>query len=279
MKYINASGTTKYISGEVPLIKFDNLTKLDFIGHAFSTRFGGVSRDEFESMNLTHTRGDDNEYVRRNFEIIADAMGVDTSKMVYAKQTHTANVLKVTKKHCGMGVVKDRDFDNIDGLVTDEAGIVLVTSYADCVPVFFADPVRKVIGLSHSGWRGTVSNISYNTIDVMSREYGSEKENIVCFIGPSICKDCYEVGEDVAKEFAGVYKDCIDKILYASPDKPGKYQLDLHAANYINLIDSGIRPENIQITDICTCCNPDVLFSHRASKGKRGGLCGFLWIR
>ena len=176
-----------------------------------------------------------------------------------------------------MGVTRERNFDNIDGLITNEPGVVLVTSYADCVPVFFADPVAHAIGLSHSGWRGTVGNISKSTIDLMCSEYGCKRENIICFIGPSICRDCYEIGEDVAKEFATVYSD--DKVLTKSEITAGKYYLDLHRANYLNLIDSGIPDKNIGITDICTCCNPDILYSHRASKGRRGGLCGFLWIK
>ena len=277
MKYINDTGTTTYQDGDVPIIKFNNLSKLDFVDHAFSTRLGGVSTGEYFSMNLTHTRNDIPACVDRNFEIIAQRLGVSTSDMVYAKQTHTTNVLAVDKSRAGMGVTRERNFDNIDGLITNEPGVVLVTSYADCVPVFFADPVAHAIGLSHSGWRGTVGNISKSTIELMCSEYGCKRDNIICFIGPSICRDCYEIGEDVAKEFATVYSD--DKVLTKSEITAGKYYLDLHRANYLNLINSGIPDKNIGITDICTCCNPDILYSHRASKGRRGGLCGFLWIK
>lgn len=278
INYTNFSNTTVFHDTKVPHISFKNMDKLDFIRHGFSTRLGGVSDGIYSSMNLTFTRGDDENKVRRNFEIIAKELGMPVESMVYAKQTHTVNVMEVKEQHMGMGIIKERDFDNIDGLVCNTAGITLVTSYADCVPLFFADSVHKAIGLSHSGWRGTVGNIAKNTVNKMTELYGSKPEDIVVFIGPSICRECYEVGSDTAEEFAKAYKDKVfDDILF--PKDNGKFTLDLHRANYHNLIDCGIKEENIEITDICTCHNPDILFSHRASHGERGGLCGFLQIK
>lgn len=279
INYLNFNGTTKYNQSKVPYISFTNFDKLGFITHGFSTRLGGVSKNEFESMNLSYTRGDDNEKVNENFRRIGKELNISPENMVYAMQTHTSNVMAVTEHHRGMGVVKERDFSDIDGLITNIPNVALVTGYADCVPLFFADPVKKVIGASHSGWRGTVKNIAKVTVDKMKECYDCNPADIRAFIGPSICKSCYEVGEDVAEEFAAVYKEeTFNGILMPKTPYSGKYMLNLHRANYINFINSGLLPENIMVTDICTCCNPKLLFSHRASDGKRGGMCGFIQI-
>lgn len=277
INYINFSNTTRFHDTKIPYITFRSFEKLDFIRHGFSTRLGGVSKGIYESMNLNFTRGDDNEAVRRNFSLIGEALNILPDHMVFAMQTHTANVMEADYEHLGMGVTKDRSFSDIDGLVTNRPGIALVTSYADCVPIFLADPVKKAIGLSHAGWKGTVKNIAAVTVERMNKLYNSRPEDIFAFIGPSICRNCYEIGEDVAEEFAKAYSENVfDGILF--PKENNKFHLDLHHANYFNLVNAGLLPEHISVTDICTCCNPEILYSHRASKGLRGGLCGFLEI-
>lgn len=277
INFYDFSNTTK-IQGTVPHITFNNLNGVDFIKHGFSTRLGGVSKGIYSSMNLSFTRGDDEKAVSQNFEIIGNELDMDVNSMVYAMQTHTTNVMKVTKEHCGMGVTRERNFSDVDGLITNEPGVTLVTSYADCVPLFFADTRNKAIGLSHSGWRGMVGNIADVTVKMMEKEYNTDPADIVAFIGPSICHNCYEVSEDVAEQFAKAYgTEVFEDILYIKDN--GKFKLDLWRANYRNFINAGILPENIGITDICTCCNSDLLFSHRASKGMRGGMCGFLTIK
>lgn len=283
IKYINEHNqrTTEFIdslNGSVPFIRFKCFENIDFINHGFSTRLGGTSKGIYSSMNLSFGRGDDNACVEENFRLIASVIGTSPENMVNAMQTHTANVLKVGKDKCGMGVTRKRDFSDIDGLVTNEPGVCLVTSYADCIPLFFVDPVKKCIGLSHSGWRGTVSKIGINTVKMMKDEFGSDPADIIAFIGPGICKDCYEISSDVADEFKAAYtKEQSDILLTQKNDE--KYQLDLHQANVYNLLNAGLNPEHIHVTDICTCCNPEILFSHRASQGQRGGMCGFLEIK
>lgn len=281
IKYLNGSETTVFHYGRTPYITFRSFDGLDFVRHGFSTRLGGVSHGIYESMNLCFTRGDDEEAVRRNFELIGGALKISPEDMVYAMQTHTVNVMEAENRHRGMGVVRSRDYDGVDGLVTNVPGIALVTTYADCVPVFLADPVKKTIGLVHSGWKGTVNNIAEAAVNRLLELYGSKPENISAFIGPSICRRCYEVGEDVAELFAERYgRDAfVTGILNPVSPYKGKFLLDLHTANKINLMNAGILEENIGITDICTCCNPGLLFSHRASKGQRGGMCGFLQIK
>lgn len=273
--------TTRLVISEndIPLLRFPVYEKLSFIEHAFSTREGGVSSGIYSSMNLTFNLEDSEENVKENFHRISDALHIPMEQMVYSRQTHTTNVLRVETYHKGMGIVRERDYDNIDGLITNVPGICLVTSYADCVPLFFADPVSGCIGLSHSGWRGTVGNIAQNTVTKLKEEYNSNPMDIIACIGPSICVHCYEVSADVAEQFAQKYTKKEQERIIRPSDKPEKYQLNLQMANYYNMLHAGITPKNIYISDICTCCNPSLLFSHRATKGRRGILCGFLYIK
>ena len=134
---------SEHTSTKVPYIKFKCFEGIDFINYGFSTRLGGTSKGIFSSMNLSFARGDDKNCVSKNFELIADAIGTTPQNMVYAMQTHTSNVLKVGKNECGMGVTKKRDFSDIDGLITNEPGVCLVTSYADCVPLYFVDITER----------------------------------------------------------------------------------------------------------------------------------------
>lgn len=246
--------------------------------HGFSTRLGGVSGEHLYSMNLSFSRGDKEENVKENFRRIASAIGFSEENMVFSDQTHTANIRKVTKADCGKGFSRKRDYKDIDGLITNEPEVVLTTFFADCVPVFLIDPVRRAIGLVHSGWRGTVSKISQAAIRCMQEEYGSQPEEILAAVGPSICQDCYEVSRDVIEEFQKHFdQKHWQDLFYAKSD--GKYQLNLWKANEIILREAGILEDHISITDLCTCCNSEFLYSHRASKGMRGNLAAFLMIR
>lgn len=262
---------------KLPLIRYDLFDELPFLTHGFTTRLGGVSEGIFSTMNLSFTRGDDREKVLRNYEILAGEIGYSVEDFVASDQTHTTNIRIVTKADRGKGIVRKRDYKDIDGLMTNEKDIVLFTYYADCVPLFFADRVKKVIALSHSGWRGTVNRMAEVTINKMCREFGSNKEDIICAIGPSICRDCYEVSEDVRLEFERKFcAEDMKKIFTAKEND--KYLLDLWKANEIILIEAGISADNIENRQICTCCNKDILFSHRGLAGKRGNLAAFMAI-
>ncbi len=262
----------------VPFFVFPLLEDTGLVSHCFSTRLGGVSKGEFSSMNFSFTRGDRPEDVMENYSRMANALGADRERMVLSWQTHTTNIRRVTEADAGKGIVKERDYRDVDGLITDVPGITLVTFYADCVPLYFLDPVRRAIGLSHSGWRGTVKRMGEVTVRAMKEAFGSEPEDILACVGPSICKDCYEIGPEVAAEFEAEFpqEDCF-RILEKKRD--GKYMLDLWTANRIVLEGAGILPDHIEVTDLCTRCNPDVFFSHRAMGEKRGNLCAFLSLK
>ena len=269
--------TEKNVSG-VPFLQYPLFENTKVVNHGVSTRLGGVSEGIYSSMNLSFTRGDKDECVLENYKRMAAAVGVSQEKMVCSRQTHTTNVRIVTAEDAGKGVIRERDYDDVDGLVTNVPGICLVTFYADCVPLLFVDPVKRVIASSHSGWRGTASRMGQVTVETMQREYGCRPEDILAAIGPSICQDCYEVSEDVILEFQKSFAEELWKDLYYKKEN-GKYQLNLWKANEHVLLESGILPEHLAVTNLCTCCNPDLLFSHRASNGKRGNLAAFLALK
>lgn len=213
-----------------------------------------------------------------NYRRIGHALGISPEQIVCSDQTHTVNVRKVGRDDCGNGITKPKPYRDVDGLITDEAQVALATFYADCVPLYLVDPEKKAIGLAHSGWRGTVGKIGKATVEAMRREYGCRPEAIRTVIGPSICQECYEVSEDVAEAFKKAYDPGLwDRLMTRRED--GKYQLNLWEACRENFLEAGILPEHISMPEICTCCNPGFLFSHRASKGKRGNLAAFLMLK
>lgn len=248
------------------------------VKHGFSTRLGGVSKGVCSTMNFSFSRGDREEDVRENFRRMSAALEVQEENIVFSNQTHTTNVRVVTEKDRGKGLIKPLDYDDVDGLVTNIPGICLTTFYADCVPLFFVDPVKRVIGLSHSGWRGTVGKIGKRTVEKMQEEYGSNPKDILAAIGPSICQDCYEVSEDVIEEFKKAFDGEQWRDLFYRKEN-GKYQLNLWKANEYVFLEAGIQKEHMAVSNVCTCCNDEVFFSHRASCGRRGNLAAFLTIR
>lgn len=278
IRYKDERQIFREIEKEVPYLEYPLLTDTKIVHHGFSTRLGGVSQGCYASMNLSFTRGDDEAAVRENYHRIAKSIGVKCENMVLSQQTHTTNVRVVTEKDKGKGIVTPLDYTDVDGMVTNIPGICLVTFYADCVPLYFVDPVQKAIGLSHSGWRGTVGKIGKETIRKMEEQYGSDPKDILAAVGPSICKDCYEVSEDVILEFQKNFEERYWKDLFYRKEN-GKYQLDLWKANEIIFKESGILPEHIAVTNVCTHCNSEILYSHRTSGDRRGNLAAFLALK
>ena len=260
-----------------PLLHYPLLEQTGIVEHCFTTRLGGVSKGVCASLNFSFSRGDNPEAVLENYRRVAEVFGKGIEDFICTDQTHTTTVLHVGKEEAGFGVTKERSYTDVDGLITDEPGVILSTFYADCVPLYFVDPVHKAIGLSHSGWRGTVGRMGQKTLEAMKEAFGTNPADVYAAIGPSICQDCYEISEDVAEHF---YKEFVghgEQILMNKGN--GKYQLDLWKTNEIVLVEAGILPEHLAVTNICTCCNSEVLFSHRASQGKRGNLAAFLMLR
>ncbi len=254
-------------------ITFPKLEACGAVRHTFSTRLGGVSQGQFATMNTSFSSGDDFDAVEENYRRLCGAVGIDISHLVLSKQTHTNNVKIVTKNDCGTGYTKP-SFQDVDGLITSESGVALVTQYADCTPLLFCDPVKRVCATSHAGWRGTVSQIGKVTVEKMVEEFGCNPSDIIAAIGPCICQNCYEVDTPVFDAFVesgiditGVFREGRDE---------NHFMLNLVAANKNILLSAGIKEENIDISDICTCCNANELHSHRATGGKRGNLAAII---
>ncbi len=263
----------------VCVLKFPALEETGCVIHAFSTRIGGVSSGVCSTMNLSFTREDDSrENVLENYRRMAQALGVAFDSFVLTHQTHSTNIRRVTKADCQKGILRERDYSDIDGFVTDEPGITLVTFFADCIPLYFVDPVKKAIGLAHSGWKGTLYGMADKMVKRMEAEFHSHPKDIIAAIGPGICRSCYEVGMDVADAFRDRY-DANEFDAIISDIRGNHCRLDLWKANEICLLKAGILPEHINVSDICTHCNPDLLFSHRKMGERRGNLAAFLALK
>ena len=257
-------------------ITFPNMEKVG-VTAAFTTRLGGVSCGQYASMNMSFTNGDDPENVRQNYNILFSSLGLDPEKAVISHQTHTDNIRIVTKEDIGKGIIRERDYKDVDGLVTNIPGVALVTQFADCVPLLFFDPKKQVIAASHAGWRGTVLEIGLKTVKIMRELFGSDPADILAAIGPSIGKCCYEVDDPVALEIEKISYLKKEKLLFSKGG--GKYQLDLKETNRQILINAGIKDSNICVSDLCTCCHSEIFHSHRATAGKRGNLAAVIALK
>ncbi len=258
----------------VSYITFPQLSKFSFVRHAFSTRLGGESEGHFSSMNLSFSVGENRNTVLKNYEKFCSAAGFNRNSIVGSSQQHETNVKAVTKDDIDVKGIKGKGFSSVDALVTNEKNVTIVTYHADCVPLYFLDPEKKAIGLAHAGWRGTAGLIAEKTAQKMVESFSCEKSDIICVIGPCICKCCYEVDKNVADEFLKLgLKNA--KILKKKNDK---YMLDLVEANREILINFGLSKDKIFSADVCTSCNYNFLFSHRATDGKRGTMAAMMCI-
>ncbi len=260
-------------NGELVYLTFPSL-ELSGVAHCFTTKHGGASSGIFSTMNMSFTRGDDQNNVIENYRRICEALGTDYKKCVLSHQTHTTNIRIVTEADAGKGIVNERDYGDVDGLITNVKGLTLVTQYADCVGLLFFDPEKRVIATSHAGWRGTVGKIGLKTVEEMVKHFDCNPKSIRCGIAPSIGKCCFEVDSPVYEEF--IKMDSIDLTDCISDDGNGKYHIDLWEVNRRTLISAGISPENISVTDLCTKCLHEDFFSHRYTNGKRGNLAAMI---
>lgn len=257
--------------GKLEYYKFE---KFRALRHCFSTRYGGVSEGCYASMNLA-LRKDEMTNIIENYRIICNAIGCDYRSTVWTRQVHGDNILNITSSDRGTGLLKPRQLEGYDGIVTDEPDITLVGFSADCVLLYFYDSVRKVVAISHSGWRGTVKAIGAKTVEKMVKDYGCQRENIICGISPAIGKDHFQVDDPVVEAFRNEFS-WVDTFIENDSLNEGKYYIDLHGINEEILVNSGIKRENIENSRICTMCDPDRFFSHRIMGEQRGSLAGFI---
>lgn len=273
-----SSATMKLNNADkVPYLTYNSLSEIKFINHAFSTRLGGVSTGEFNSMNLAFNRGDDPENVTENYKRLCKSAGFEYESLTASSQDHNTFVRAVTSENKGTGIYKPKDIESVDALITNEKGVTLVTYYADCTPLFFVDTKNKAIGLAHAGWRGTVGRIGEKVVEKMTELYNTDPSDITAAIGPAISVCCYEVDKPCADNFLALKGLDSDKFVF--PKENEKYMIDLLETNRQILVASGVKPENITVSDVCTNCNSDLLWSHRATKGKRGTMCAMMCIK
>jgi len=259
----------------VRVITYDAYRDRTELCHAFSTRFGGVSRGIYESMNLGFNRGDEEARVRENYRRLFACLGIPEGAAVLSRQTHSVCVRRVTAAEKGVGLTKAFPYDEADGLVSDETGVALVIFTADCVPVYLYDPKRHAIGLCHAGWRGTVGRIASVTLERMRAEFRTDPRDVIAVIGPSIGPECFEVGEEVAS----VFDEAFGRGRVTIRTEGRKPHVDLWRANALCLTEAGVPEESVQISGLCTMCRPELLFSHRASAGRRGSNIAVMMLK
>lgn len=259
----------------VEFLTFDHFNKHKNLIHAFTTRNGGVSEGCYKSLNFGFNSGDKVHNVKTNYKILGKTFNINNEDMVLTHQTHSANILSVYEKHKGQGVTKKRNFQDIDGFITNVPKIALLTSHADCASLFFYDQKKYIIGLAHSGWRGTVKKIGEVMVKQFIEDYNSNPQDIIVGIGPSIGQCCFEVDKDVYDIF--INEDMrYEKFIFK---KKQKYHIDLWRINMLILTDNGILNNNIISSNLCTVCNNDIFFSHRGQKGKRGIMLGVMMLK
>ncbi len=260
-------------------LKADNIRS----AHAFSTRLGGVSSlSHTKFLNLAFERGDDQETVIKNLEIFAQRAGFDPQKVISLPQIHSDIIYKVDGRDAGQGYYIRDNLREGDGYITNSPDVVLGVKSADCVPILFEcfDGDNKIIavGAVHAGWRGSVNGIAPKCARMLCEEYGVRPQNIRVAIGPCIHKCCFEVGEDFVCEFERCLgAELASEFIFPSA-KQGKFYCDLTSLNKRLLTDAGVLPENIQIIDRCTCCEPETFYSHRYSGGLRGTMMSVIWM-
>ena len=272
-----------YKSGNhtVPLIESPLLQEVRGLRHGFSTRKGGVSKEHLSSLNLGFNLGDEREKVLENFRILGSLFEAKPEDFVLTQQTHSVNVRHVGREDRGKGIFRERDYTDVDALMTDEEGVILSAFSADCVPILFYDKGHRAIASCHSGWRGTHGRILARVIEAMQREFSSKPEEIYIAIGPSICKNCYEVSEDVGEAFLDAFPALREETKNASPIErvsEEKFHIDLWELNRWIALENSIPAENISVSGYCTMERPDLFFSHRYSQGKRGVQGAFIGL-
>jgi polyphenol oxidase len=238
------------------LWQFENLNRFPELRHYVSERNTVDTKEDF-SLSLSSTS--DKDSIRKNRRLLASALQITDSRLYFPSQVHETKIVRVTQH------TTQKDLRNTDALMTNENGICISVMSADCVTILLYDPVNKAVAAIHSGWRGTVARILEKTLKELHNAFGSEGENIIAAIGPSVCQDSYEVGEEVIHEVERSFGPECGLLLSQSP---GKAKLDLWAANKIQLLDFGVNLQNIEVSNLCTIKENRHFFSAR--KGDKG---------
>ncbi len=240
----------------------------------FTTRNGGVSEKPFDSFNHGLHVSDQKSAVIKNKEILAGHISFPIEDWTSAEQTHGNKIKVVDRNDKGSGVLDyATSISDVDGLITNQAGLLCTAFFADCVPLFFFDPITKYIGIAHAGWKGTVNDIQKNMVEKL-HQLGVDKKDLLVTIGPSISKQNYEVNHHVIGHI-----ERSDREKVASKIENDNYLLDLKQLNLEKLLQSGLLNHNITTTNYCTFEDEALFFSHRRDHGQTGRMLGYIGYR
>ena len=240
---------------------------LNGVRHGFTTRKGGVSQPPFDALNLGISRGDRREDVLENYARICGALGMDRERMTLSQQTHSTNVRRITEDDAGKGLLRRRDYTDVDAMVTDVPGLPLAVFSADCGIILLYDPIRRAIGAAHAGWRGCAGGILENTVRAMADCFASDPRDLRAAIGPCIGQCCFETDGDVPEAMTAALGDEAAPFLER---RGAKYHVDLAGLNRQWLLRAGLMPDHIDVCGLCTACRPDLFWSHRKMGDARG---------
>lgn len=251
----------------------------DILGadHAFTTRHGGVSTGVYASLNLGVNRGDLNENVEKNYDILCSALGFPRDRLVFSHQVHECTVRVATPEDAHV-LFTDVPYD-ADGLITNEKNLPLIIFTADCIPILLHDPAKGVIGAVHAGWRGTVGGIAAEAVRKMEETYGSDPKDIRAAIGAGICFSCFETGAEVPEAAREAVGSEAGNYISVKKGAPGKFTVDLKGLNSLILRKAGVPDENIDISPECTMCSHEKYWSHRYTRGIRGVQASVIMLR
>ena len=245
--------------------------------HAVSTRFGGVSKPPYDSMNLALHVGDDEVDVEENRRRFLGWLGLDFARLTTPEQVHGDNIVRIGEAEVGRGRLSYADaIPATDALMTDVPGIPLMLCFADCTPILLFDPVHRAAAIAHGGWKGTVQSIAAKTVRAMAETFGTRPEDCLAGIGPSIGACCYEVGDDVAGKFREAFPQFADEVVL---EQNGTLRLDLWKANRLQLEASGLTPNHIDAAGVCTACHARTFFSYRAEGPTTGRIAAVMAIQ
>lgn len=265
MKDLSNENVVHVRKNKMEYIQFKKLLGYPYLKHAFTLK----PMDFGMYRNYEQKR----EEIEKNLKVLGEEFDFSIKDVCRPKQTHTARVERIFKDDAGIYIPK---YNDVDGLITNEKGKVLMVSFADCTPLLFLDPVKKAIGNTHSGWKGTLQQIGLKTVEKMQQEFGSKPEDLICCIGPHIRKCHFEVEKDVRDLFYEQFKDLENIEDIIEEKENGKYHIDTAMINKQILIKAGLREENIIDSQICTVCKSDVCHSYRGDKEKDGRSISFM---
>ena len=259
------------LKGTIEYLESGELWELDFLTHTFCTRRGGVSQAPYDNLNVGDLVGDREADRLRNLSLIQDAFAISEGRLILMRQVHGDRIQVVD----GEGPLPD-GLPECDGLITDRPGVALGIRTADCVPLFFVDRTRRVIGAAHAGWRGTALEIAARMVATFAERFSSRPEDILTVSGPAIGPCCYEVDAPVFDAFSAM--PGADLFLRPCPGKE-RWMLDLVLANRLQIREAGVPAENIYASGLCTACRPNLFFSHRDSGVHAGRQISLIMMR